>query len=210
MALLIKGRKYPIIKFMGLDQKPNWHSFTNPRGKMIHLHRVGKSIFITFILPTPCFYSLSELLWYPSWCRVNQMSPESNCSHWTIPAWADSEARGEGNCSTLCRWGLPEVANFCCCLEPWSLPRVWATLCNLHSLQVCWVLWMAVSLPAWIKKGQEYTSLSGLPPYLTGKEGTQMVPYFFLLPPDFMLYISRCSFMSLAIPPVSCMSPNGS
>lgn len=32
----------------------------------------------------------------------------------------------------------------------------------------------------------------------------------FLLPPDFMLYISLCSFMSLAVLPVSCMSPNGS
>lgn len=77
MALVIEGRKFPSIRFMGLDLKPNWNSFTNPRGKMIHLCRVGKSIFITFILPTPHFYSLPELLLFPSWCQVNQISLES-------------------------------------------------------------------------------------------------------------------------------------
>lgn len=87
MALDIKGRKYPVIKFMGLDRKPNWNSFANPRGKMIHLLRVGKSIFITFILPTPHFQPLPELLWFPSRCRLNQISPESDPSHWNLPAW---------------------------------------------------------------------------------------------------------------------------
>lgn len=107
MALVIKGRKYPVIKFMGLDRKPNWNGFANPRGKMIHLLRVGKSIFITFILPTPHFQSLPELLWFLSWCQLNQISPESDRSPWILPAWLIQQP-GEKGLVLHCVGGDPQ------------------------------------------------------------------------------------------------------
>lgn len=115
MAPVIEGRKFLFIKFMGLDRKPNWNSFMNPRGKMIHLHRVGKSIFITFILPTPHFYSLSELLLFPLWCQVKpNISRAYSCSRWILPARL-TQQRGKKGLLVLHRMG---GATWSCCLEP--------------------------------------------------------------------------------------------
>lgn len=65
-----RGRKFSWVKFMRLNTKLK-QSLANPHGKMIHLPRVGKSIFITFIQPAPRFYSLTERLLFPSWCCIN-------------------------------------------------------------------------------------------------------------------------------------------
>lgn len=126
VAPVIEGRKFLFIKFMGLDRKPNWNSFTNPRGKMIHLHRVGKSIFITFILPTPHFYSLPELLLFPSWCQVKpNLSRAYSRSHWILPAWLTQQRGKKGLFVLHCMGG----ATWSCWLEP----REPACGCELHS-----------------------------------------------------------------------------
>lgn len=126
VAPVIEGRKFLFIKFMGLDRKPNWNSFTNPRGKMIHLHRVGKSIFITFILPTPHFYSLPELLLFPPWCQVKpNLSRVYSRSHWILPTWLTQQRGKKGLLVLHCMGG----ATWSCCLEP----REPACGCELQS-----------------------------------------------------------------------------
>lgn len=92
---LSKGRKFSLVKFMGQDWKPSCCSLANPHGKMIHPSRVGKSIFITFIQPTPHFYSLTERLLFPSWCWINQMSQESETLLQVVPSSADPAAPGK-------------------------------------------------------------------------------------------------------------------
>lgn len=69
MALVIEGKEIFLSQIYeaGLKTKLK-QSLANPHGKMIHLRRVGKSIFITFIQPAPHFYSLTERLLFPSWC----------------------------------------------------------------------------------------------------------------------------------------------
>lgn len=61
MALVIQRREIFLSQIYeaGLKTKLK-QRLANPHGKMIYLHRVGKSIFITFIQPTPHFYSLTE------------------------------------------------------------------------------------------------------------------------------------------------------
>lgn len=61
MSLVIQGREifFSQMHEAGLKTKLK-QGLANPHGKMIHLHKAGKSIFITFIQPTPHFYSLTE------------------------------------------------------------------------------------------------------------------------------------------------------
>lgn len=63
MALAIEGRKFLFIKFMGLDWKPNWNSFTNPCDKMIHLRGVGKIYFYHL-------YSANSSFLFSPWTTV--------------------------------------------------------------------------------------------------------------------------------------------
>lgn len=57
MALVIKGRKYPVIKFMRLDRKPNWNSFANPLAKWF----ISLGLENLFLSPLFCQLLISSL-----------------------------------------------------------------------------------------------------------------------------------------------------
>lgn len=61
MALVIWGKEIFLSQIYGAGlQTKLQQNLANPHGEVIHLRRVGKSIFITWMQPAPRFYSLAE------------------------------------------------------------------------------------------------------------------------------------------------------
>lgn len=109
---LSRRRKFSLVKFMRLGWKRSWNrAWRIPTAKWFIFAESEKSIFITFIQPTPHFYSLTERLLFPSRCWIDQMSREPATSLWAVPSGADSAALGEGGCSALRLVG---------CWAPWT------------------------------------------------------------------------------------------
>lgn len=128
-------------------------SLANPHGKMIHLHGVGKSIFITFIQPAPHFYSLTERLLFPLWCWIDQMSQESELLFGLFPAGLIQQPRGEGDCSAWHGWVQSKVkvrSHRGCTLALRNSAR---GTCHFHSPAFCVRCvegdWVTIILLAW-------------------------------------------------------------